>query len=89
LGKEVDRLETTVTGMVGSGARKFVFDLAGLDYADSAGIGTFVACLTQIKKSGGEMRVAGANQRVSRLFQMTGVDHLLAMYPSVAEAAAG
>jgi anti-sigma B factor antagonist len=89
LGKEVDRLETAVAGLLAEGARKFVFDLAALDYADSAGIGTFVSCLSQIKKSGGEMRVAAANPRVGRLFQLTGVDHLLTMYPSVAEAAAG
>jgi anti-anti-sigma factor len=87
LGKEVERLESAVNLLVAAGARRFVFDLAALDYADSAGIGTFVACLSQIKKSGGEMKVAGANQRVSRLFQLTGVDHLLTMYPTLAEAA--
>jgi anti-anti-sigma factor len=88
LGKEVEKLESAVSLLVADGARKFVFDLAGLDYADSAGIGTLVSCLTQIKKAGGEMRVAGANQRVGRLFQLTGVDHLMSMYPSVAEASA-
>jgi anti-sigma B factor antagonist len=89
LGKEVDRLESSVSGLVMQGARKFVFDLAALDYADSAGIGAFVSCLTQIKKSGGEMRVAAANQRVGRLFHVTGVDHLMPLYATVAEAAAG
>jgi anti-anti-sigma factor len=89
LGKEVERLEGALNEMVGAGARRFVFDLTGLDYADSAGIGTLVSCLTQIKKSGGDMRVAGANSRIGRLFQITGVDHLLSMYPTVAEAAAG
>jgi len=84
LGKEVDRLEAVMSDLLAEGARKFVFDLAALDYADSAGIGTLVSCLTQIKKSGGEMRVAGANQRVARLFQLTGIDHLLSLYPTVA-----
>lgn len=89
LGKEVDGLEEAVASLLAQGARKFVFDLAALDYADSAGIGTIISCLTQIQKGGGEMRVAGANPRVGRLFQMTGVNQLLAMYPTVAEAAAG
>jgi anti-sigma B factor antagonist len=89
LGKEVERLETAVTTLLAQGERKFVVDLSALDYADSAGIGTFVSCLTQIKKSGGEMRVAAANQRVNRLFQLTGVDHLMPLYATVAEAAAG
>jgi len=88
LGKEVERLESAVNLLIADGARKFVLDLTALDYADSAGIGTLVSCLTQIKKSGGEMRVAGANERVARLFQLTGIDHLMSMYPNVAEAAA-
>ena len=87
LGREVERMESLVKGLLAQGARKFIFDLASLDYADSAGIGTFVACLTEIKKNGGEMRLAAANARVGRLFQLTGVDHLMPMYPSVAEAA--
>lgn len=88
LGKEVDRLESAVNLALADGARKFIFDLATLEYADSAGIGTIVSCLSLIKKSGGEMRVAAANQRVGRLFQLTGVDHLMSMYPNVADAAA-
>jgi anti-anti-sigma factor len=68
---------------------RVVFDLSGLDYADSAGIGTFVACLTAIKKAGGEMRMAGVHGRIRKLFQLTGIDQLMAVFPTVAEAAAG
>jgi anti-sigma B factor antagonist len=87
LGREVERMETLVKGLLAQGARKFIFDLASLDYADSAGIGTFIACLGEIKKGGGEMRLAAVNARVGRLLRLTGVDHLLSMYPSVTEAA--
>jgi anti-sigma B factor antagonist len=87
MGKEIERLENVVKEMVAGGQHKvFVFDLSGLDYADSSGIGTFVACLTQIKKSGAEMRMAGANARILRLFQLTGVDHLMTLFPTVAAA---
>lgn len=87
LGKEIERLETAVTGLLDKGQRKFVFDLTGLDYADSSGIGTFVSCLTAIRKASGELRMAGVNPRILRLFQITGVDHLMKVYPTVAEAA--
>lgn len=87
LGKDLDTMETAVKGLVAAGQKRIVFDLSTLDYADSAGIGTMVSCLTHIKKAQGELRVAGANARVARLFKLTGIEHLLAMYPSVAEAA--
>jgi anti-anti-sigma factor len=87
LGREVDRLEAAVRDLVKHTPGRVVFDLTGLDYADSAGIGTFVECLTLIKKAGGEMRLAGVNARVTKLFQLTGIDHLMAAFPTVAEAA--
>jgi anti-anti-sigma factor len=87
LGKEPERLENAVNGLLQSGTRKVVFDLTALDYTDSAGIGTFVACLTSIRKAGGELRLAGVNARIQRLFQMTGVDRLMSLYPTVADAA--
>ncbi len=88
-GREVDRLETTVSDLLKEGPLKVVFDLSALDYVDSSGIGTIVSCLTQIKKAGSELRTAGANPRIKRLLTMTGVDKLLTLYPTVSEATAG
>jgi len=87
LGRDVERLETVVNELLAQGQKKFIVDASALDYADSAGIGSVVACLTHIKKAGGDLRMAGANARVLRLFQMTGVDQILSLYPTVAEAA--
>ena len=87
LGKDLDKTETAVKSLVAAGQKRIIFDLTTLDYADSAGIGTLVSCLTHIKKAEGDLRVAGANARVSRLFQLTGIDRLMALYGSVAEAA--
>lgn len=90
MGKETERLENLVKDLVTkSQPQVFVLDLTLLDYADSSGIGTLVSCLTDIRKSGAEMRVAGANPRMQRLFTLTGVDHLMLLFPSVAAAAAG
>jgi anti-sigma B factor antagonist len=89
IGKEIERLETAVKELVQQGQKQFVLDLTALDYADSSGIGTFVSCLTTIRKSGGELRMAGVSPRIQRLFHLTGVEHLMSCYPTVAEAAAG
>lgn len=87
MGKEIGRLETVVKEQIEKGQKKFVFDLSSLEYTDSSGIGSLVSCLTAIRKSGGELRMAGVNERIQRLFQITGVNHLMAVYPTVAVAA--
>jgi anti-anti-sigma factor len=88
LGVEVERLDTVLSELLRKEQKKFVFDLSALNYADSSGIGTLVSCLTKIKKSGGELRIAGVNPRIRRIFAITGLDSLMALYPTVAEAAA-
>ena len=89
LGREVEQLETLVTDLLEKAQKMVVFDMTALDYLDSSGIGTVVSCLTQVKKSGGDLRLAGVNPRLLRMFKMTGVDTLVTIYPTVAEAAAG
>ena len=88
VGREAERLEAVVSDLVKQGQVRMVFDMSTLDYADSAGIGAIVSCLTHVKKAGGDLRIAGANPRIVRLFKMTGVDSLMALYPTVQEATA-
>src|SRR5207248_2147784 len=79
VGMEVERLDGAVTQFVKQQHKKIVLDLSALEYCDSAGVGMLVACLTKVKQAGGEMRISGANQRIQRILQMTGVDRLMAM----------
>ena len=62
LGREVERLESVVKQLVEEAPGRVVFDLTGLDYADSAGIGTFVACLTH-DPEGGRRDAPGGRER--------------------------
>jgi len=89
LGREVEQLERVVADLLQQQEKKVVLDMTALDYLDSSGIGTVVSCLTQVKKSGGDLRLAGVSQRLQRMFKMTGVDSLVSIYPTVAEATAG
>ena len=65
-----------------------VFDIAQVPYLDSAGLGLLVNYFVSAQKGGRRMAVAGATPRVLTLFEMTKVDGLLKLYPTVAEAEA-
>ena len=88
LGSEVERLDTVLSDLLTKQQKKFVLDITAMDYADSSGIGMLVSCLTKVKKSGGDLRMAGANPRIQRIFKMTGVDQLMRTFATVAEAVA-
>ena len=88
VGGETERLDAAVKGLIQKEQKHFIFDIAKLEYVDSSGIGMLVSSLTNIRKAGGDMKVAGANPRIRRIFSMTGVDTMLPMFNSVAEASA-
>lgn len=66
-----------------------VFDLAGVPYMDSAGMGLVMNHYVHCQNSGGRLVIAAANGRVMDLFKVTKVDCILPLAASVQEAEAG
>jgi anti-sigma B factor antagonist len=65
-----------------------IFDFAQVPYMDSAGLGLLVNFYISAQKNGRRTAIAGATPRVSTVFEMTRVDGLLRLYPTVQEAEA-
>jgi anti-sigma B factor antagonist len=86
MGPECQRISQEVDQLVGRGQNRVIFDFSGVDYLDSAGIGTLVSCLTKIKNSGGEMRLAGLKAMVAGVFKLTKIDTIIKLFPTVDEA---
>jgi anti-sigma B factor antagonist len=86
MGGETERLDAAVKGLLQQDQKKFVLDITMLDYVDSSGLGMLVSCLTNVKKAGGELKLAGANPRIRRIFAMTGVDTMMPMFETLAAA---
>ena len=88
MGGETERLDAAVKGLIQKEQKNFIFDISKLDYVDSSGIGMLVSCLTNVRKAGGELKVVGANPRIRRIFAMTGVDTMMPLFNTMAEATA-
>ncbi|WP_035348983.1 STAS domain-containing protein [Edaphobacter aggregans] len=65
-----------------------VFDLSDVPYMDSAGIGVLINYYVSAEKHGRRMALAGVNERVEALLDMTKVRNLLRSFPTTAEAEA-
>ena len=89
LGGETEKLDAALTKLLTADHKTDRSSTSpGLEYVDSSGVGMLVSCLTKLKKAGGEMKVAGANPRIRRIFSMTGVESMMSLYDSVAAATA-
>jgi anti-anti-sigma factor len=88
LGGETEKLDEAVSKLLAQNRKKVVLDITALDYVDSSGLGLLISCLTKAKKAGGDLKVAGANPRIRRIFSMTGVESVLPIFDTVAAAGA-
>lgn len=89
LGAGCAELETLVPQLVSSGTRNLVFDLSGVTRIDSTGIGRFIDTYGRLKKTGGQMRLAGVSGPVRESFRLTRLDSVFSFYPTVEAACEG
>jgi anti-anti-sigma factor len=87
-GPDCMRLMKEVDGLIAARETRIIFDLGTLTHADSAAIGAIVRCLTNLKKAGGSLRIAAAHPMIVHSLQLTKVDKLIPMFPTVEQAAA-
>jgi|YelNatPaOPRAMG01_1025707.scaffolds.fasta_scaffold00047_46 anti-sigma B factor antagonist len=67
---------------------RIVLDLSGVHWMNSSGLGMLVAGLSTIRASGGEMVLANVPDRVLRPLQLTRLEGVFKILPSVEEAIA-
>ena len=66
-----------------------VVNLAEVSYIDSTGMGVLIGGEKRANEYGGKFAVVCANEKILRLFRMTGLDRALRIFPSEEEARKG
>jgi anti-sigma B factor antagonist len=79
-------LKNLVTERLEAGERRFVIDFSRTGYIDSSGLGALVTISKQVREQGGEMRLAGLNDDLRTLFELTKLDTLFAISNSAEQA---
>ncbi len=87
LGPACQRIEQEVEQLLGRSEKRLIFDLSGVSFVDSGGLGEIVKCFSKLKKSGGSLRLAGVQGMIATVIKITKVDKVIEIYPTAAEAA--
>jgi anti-sigma B factor antagonist len=83
LGTQLRLTESMINTLIQKGARKLVVDLTHAEIVDSAGLGVLMHVFGEMEQLGWAFRVAGANGRVSNLFQITHTNGILILDPDL------
>lgn len=65
------QLRDLVHMYAGNGRRKFLINLARVDFIDSDGLGELTRCYSIVRQAGGDMKLVHVHPRVQALLEMT------------------
>lgn len=70
------------------GSGTLVVDMAQTQFCDSAGLNVLVRAHKRARAEGGELLLVISGAAVLRIFAVTGIDHLIATFPTLEQALA-
>mgnify|MGYP001450334658 CR=1 FL=1 len=82
-------LKQRIIDALEAGDRKFLVDFTRTGYIDSSGLGVLVSLSKKIRDQGGDLRLAGLNEDLKTLFELTKLDTLFGISDSPDEALTG
>jgi anti-sigma B factor antagonist len=91
VGGEIDvytapKLREQLIDLVSSGAYHLIVDMEGVDFLDSTGLGVLVGGLKRVRAHEGTLRLVCTQERILKIFRITGLTKVFPIHASVAEA---
>ena len=79
-------LRTFLDDLIEAGQRRLVLDISDMDFIVSMGLGILVQTYTRLRRDDGFLRLAAPQPAILRIIKTTGLDRLLSIYDSLAQA---
>jgi anti-sigma B factor antagonist len=81
-------LKEKINELVQSGEKTLIVDLSGVAFLDSTGLGALVEARASTTEAGGSLPIVCNQERILKLFTITGLDGVFTIHPDVGAAVA-
>jgi anti-sigma B factor antagonist len=93
VGGEIDvytapQLRERLIELVEGGRQHIVVDMEQVEFLDSTGLGVLVGGLKRVRAQDGSLRLVCAQERILKIFRITGLEKVFGIFSSVDEAVA-
>lgn len=93
VGGEIDvysapTLRDRLNGLVAEGHHDLVVDMQGVEFLDSTGLGVLVGGLKRVRTHNGSLHLVCSQERVLKVFRITGLTKVFAIHDTVEQALA-
>lgn len=83
------RLRDQISQLVGEGVRHLVIDMEGVEFLDSTGLGVLVGALKKVRTQDGSLGLICTQERLLKIFRITGLARVFLIHASTEQALAG
>lgn len=88
VGGEVDvatapKLREQMISLVNDQRYKLIVDLGGVDFIDSTGLGVLIGALKRVRSHDGDLHLVCHDDRIVRVFEITGLDKVFRIHDSL------
>jgi anti-sigma B factor antagonist len=80
------RLRQALIDLVSQGSTDIVVDMDRVDFLDSTGLGVLVGGLKRVKSSEGDLRLVVTQDRIMKIFDITGLSKVFPIHGSLDDA---
>lgn len=85
-GPDANKFNEDLHDLIDEDKKEVVADLSSVKFMNSSGLGILIGGLTTMRNSGGDLRIAGADQRIKSLLMVTKLITVFNSYRTVEEA---
>jgi anti-sigma B factor antagonist len=79
----------SLDGIIDKKPERLVVDLSGVTYIDSAGLAALIQAMQKVEAYGGKFRLAGLQETVRSIFEISRLDQVFQIFPDADAALAG
>ena len=72
--------------VIGKGAKQVIVDFTDTTFIDSTTLGVLVGGVKRLRTSDGELSLVCNDRNITKIFEITGLDRVFAIYPTRTEA---
>ncbi len=88
VGGEVDvytapKLREAIVAAVDRGHHRLIIDVQKVDFLDSTGLGVLVGALKRVRADGGSLDIVCTQERILKIFEITGLDKVFGLHETV------
>jgi anti-sigma B factor antagonist len=81
------QLRQTITTAFDEGGGKVIVDLTAVTFMDSTTLGVLIGAHNRVRETGGSLGLVCPDDKIRRVFRITGLDEVFTLYDTVPDAA--